>query len=579
MYIYHHQHHHHHHNTNNNSHIHHHHSNNNNHNQQQQQYQHSNSFNPNHPFNRSISNEEFKPNKQNLNYQQSQANLYQSNSNYFKLNKFSDSMQNKYYSLNDENHEDCLSLSTSISSLSPLSIYSLSEKTNTSNSYSSLSLPSSFEESFSSSSLSSSLSSSSSSLSSCSTSPVWTSALYSPCLHFNLFKAWPCSSSLLLENYSNEYNFTSFSKNFDTNIDHSGQLKGEENYANRAFSLSSYSLDSKNSKKIDDFLNSQSVDNNNEIKLLINDLSNSDEENGQYLMSYQEMDNKVNDLLNCNETNKLDDMKSKRVELKEITNTKSKYFNSIHVNTVNSNNTNNNELESDTNSYVQSNKSTSPKPKFIAPRFERKWLENQNNSSLMGQQQSANLTEYSNKSQTFGKQHANFSENSIKKNLKANLKNHAYDTNSTSNLLNTTSPIPIKTNKKTYSKPAQQQQQQQQTNYFKRNNATKNNNNLKYSNQKSMPKRSYQCKCSNTNTKCACYSTASAVITPNTVTYSNENDFYPNGIANRNSTYSNNNNTNTNNSSNSSGYNYVQNQNYSPNQNQNRYRYTAKSRA
>ncbi len=556
MYIHHQHHHNPHHNTN--SHIHH-------HNLQQQQYQHSNSFNPSHQFNRSISNEEFKLNKHNFNFQQSQTNLYQPNSNNFKLNKFSDSMQHKYYSLNDDNHEDCLSLSTSISSLSPLNIYSLSERINTSNSYSTLSLTSSFEESFSSSSLSNSLSSSSSSLSSCSSSPVWTSALYSPCLHFNLFKAWPSSSSLLLENYSNEYSFSNFAKNFDTkNIDHSGQLKNEESYANRAFSLSSYSLDSKNSKTIDDFFNSQSVDNNNEIKLFINDFSNPEEENGQYLISYQEMNNKVNDLLNCTEASKLDDVTPKRVELKEITNTTNKYFNSIHVNTANSI-TNNNE---------QSNKSTSPKPKFIAPRFERKWLENQNNSITIGQQ-SANFTEYSNKSQTFGKQHANFNENSMNKSFKTNLKSHLYDTNSTNNILSSTSPIPIKTNKKVYSKPIQQHHQQ--TNYFKRNNVTKNNNNLKYSNQKSMAKRSYQCKCSIANTKCACYSTASATSASSSMTYSNENDFYSNGIVNRNSTF--NNNTNSNSSSNSSGYNYVQNQNYSPNQNQNKYRYTAKSRA
>jgi len=384
-----------------------------------------------------------------------------------------------------------------------------------------------------------------------------------------------------------QQNSSLYSKQIDENGDYyytdessSSSSNSSCSTGSRGFSLSSYSLDSKNSKKIEDFLSSQSSENS--FNESFSDYQNrssydmQDDENGQLLASYQEMNSKINDLINCNENSK--NAASKRPELLEITNkTKNNsrvndFNNNIHVNTTN---------EHDNDS---SSKSISPKPKFIAPRFEKKWLENQNNSMMNvnhnynhhyynnnNQQQSPppNFIEYSPKCQTFLKQ-INFNDNfkttlTSKQNVfKAT---NSYETNIIKPNVNNNC-----NNKKTYQKQANQ--------YFKRssNNLNKTNNN-KYLNQKTMSKRSYQCKCLNNNNKCTCYSTVT-VNSNNTVQYTNENDFY----LNRNiASYNNVNN-----------YNYIQAQNISnttnttnnsittnnnnPN-NQNRFRYTAKSRA
>lgn len=363
------------------------------------------------------------------------------NTAHFNRSIYNDEFKSKVYSqINTINKCDDDQASTSSSS--PINVFSLSDDS------------SSLSSSSSSSSLSSVL------------SPVWTSALYSPCLHSNLFKTW--SSNLM------DFN--------DFDSDHSAH----------SFSLSSYSLDNEHSKKIGDFENNRIF--NNEQNCL-------EDENGKFLISYQEMNNKINDLLNCKESKLLKSNKNKHLN--------------VHTDT-------------DMDNWQQI-KPTSPKPKFIAPRFEKKWLENQ-------------FVEY-NRIQTFNKQ----------SDCKLNTNNI--------NIIN-------KYGKKMY--PAAGSSCQTKTlNCCNRRNNLLNKTN-KYLNQsKTLLNQQYQpkrfCKCL---TKCTCSNYTMTVPTFNYT--NNENEFYTNRSHIILNNINNNNGTN---------YKYVnQTQNYS-NPNQQRYRYRTKSRA
>ncbi len=175
--------------------------------------------------------------------------------------------------------------------------------------------------------------------------PIWSSALYSPNLHPTLFESWSTKmNKSIIELKEDLKNYDRIlGPDYDSNAQFSNQV---EYNINHMYDLFSYHQQQFQKQPL-------------EFKPRSSNSSQGIETN---LISYEEMTTKVDNLLNLSfQENSLSSAGG------HVTGDMKVYQNGIHVSTSNES------LEGGNDSDDKSNKSVSPKLKFTAPRFEKKW--------------------------------------------------------------------------------------------------------------------------------------------------------------------------------------------------------------
>lgn len=300
------------------------------------------------------------------------------------INNKSMNFANKFVDCNNQKYVDFESQSfsnnSSFSSSSPTNFLITENNQFYDNSYT-RSLSSSFDDD--SAYLSASLSSSTSSLEFSDMTymgqPIWSSALYSPNLHPALFESWSAKmnksifqlneelkhydriNSEMVFNFDQNQNSDNMYINQVENLNFMNDLYNQrQQYINNNKNNNSYKQQQQYQQQTTFYpmqFPTTSEYNNSSHNISVGDTTN--------LISYEEMTTKVDDLLNpsVNQEN-LESAKS----LKDITNKSNNSFqNVIHISTSSES------LEQDIDSKSRKS-SVSPKLKFTAPRFEKKWL-------------------------------------------------------------------------------------------------------------------------------------------------------------------------------------------------------------